>query len=221
MFTGFTKKTIDFLWEIRFNNNREWFTENKQSFIDNVQTPVNELAQDVWTYMTEKHKLDITKHVSRIYNDARYNRSGYPYKDRLWFSLRRQKENWTATPVFFFEIIPEGYTYGMGYYNAKPLTMQSFRNKIDENHGEFESVIMPLDEKNIFEHYGEKYKRSKGEKPPHIAQWYDLKNIGLIARRPEGQELYSPKLVEIICSGYEALLPLYEFLWSLEEINAE
>ena len=29
MFQGFTPETIDFLWGIRMNNNRDWFTANK------------------------------------------------------------------------------------------------------------------------------------------------------------------------------------------------
>ena len=32
MFTGFTPETIDFLWGIRMNNNKEWFTANKKQY---------------------------------------------------------------------------------------------------------------------------------------------------------------------------------------------
>ena len=31
-FKGFYPETIDFLWGIRFNNNREWFTEHKEEY---------------------------------------------------------------------------------------------------------------------------------------------------------------------------------------------
>ena len=30
MFTGFTPETLDFLWGIRMNNNRDWFMANKR-----------------------------------------------------------------------------------------------------------------------------------------------------------------------------------------------
>ena len=33
MFTGFTQDTVDFLWNIRFNNDRAWFEENKQVYL--------------------------------------------------------------------------------------------------------------------------------------------------------------------------------------------
>ena len=34
MFEGFSPETIDFLWGIRMNNNREWFTENKKNYVN-------------------------------------------------------------------------------------------------------------------------------------------------------------------------------------------
>lgn len=219
MFTGFNDKTFDFLWGLRFNNNRQWYLENKQLFTENVLRPVTELGKEVWAYMNEKHRLDAKLHISRLYKDARYYRGAEPFNERLWFSLRRKAENWSRTPVFFFEILPEGYTYGMGYYNARPQTMQAFRRKIDEDPERFLEVISGLDMEHRFEHYGEKYRRGKStdKMSPLLAGWYDLKNIGIIARRPAGKEVFSPELKGIVCGGYEALLPLYEFLWSLED----
>ncbi len=32
MFDGFSPKTVDFLWGIRMNNNREWFLTHKQEY---------------------------------------------------------------------------------------------------------------------------------------------------------------------------------------------
>jgi len=49
MFTGFDEKTTEFLWGIRFNNNKTWFEENKQAYLEYVQAPLKELAHDVWT----------------------------------------------------------------------------------------------------------------------------------------------------------------------------
>ena len=32
MFQGFSPETIDFLWGIRMNNNRDWFMPNKKMY---------------------------------------------------------------------------------------------------------------------------------------------------------------------------------------------
>lgn len=216
MFTGFNEKTTDFLWAIRFNNNREWFLDNKRAYIDNLQRPMNELTQDVYEIMTIKHNLNVDYHVSRIYRDARRIRSGGPYKDRLWFSLREESPDWAAIPVFFFEIEPEGYSYGMGYYIAPPATMLKFRKRLDKNPGEFEEIATKLREKKIFSIYGDEYKKPKGKKEGILSEWYNRRNIGVISERSGHKELYSPGLVQTLCGGFEALIPLYNFLWSLE-----
>ena len=44
MFEGFTEEASDFLWGIRFNNEREWFLDHKQTYLTQVQTPLKELA---------------------------------------------------------------------------------------------------------------------------------------------------------------------------------
>ena len=43
-FNGFTKATIDFMWELRLNNNRPWFEANKDTFIRELQTPMKALG---------------------------------------------------------------------------------------------------------------------------------------------------------------------------------
>lgn len=39
MFQGFSQQTNDFLWGIRFNNERSWFEAHKQEYLDYVQSP--------------------------------------------------------------------------------------------------------------------------------------------------------------------------------------
>ena len=42
MFKGFSDATTDFLWNIRFNNEREWFNDHKQGMIDQMTSLANE-----------------------------------------------------------------------------------------------------------------------------------------------------------------------------------
>ena len=48
MFTGFTPETVDFLWGIRMNNNREWFLEHKKQYTDRLYEPMKALGQAVF-----------------------------------------------------------------------------------------------------------------------------------------------------------------------------
>ena len=216
MFTGFTEKTTEFLWGIRFNNNRDWFQENKQVYLDHLQKPMSALAADVWKAFAEKNKLDLEAHVSRIYRDARRVRDGSIYKENLWFSLEKHHEDWQSTPVFFFEINPEGYMYGLGYYAASAETMKKFRARLDANPAEFERIAEQLERQAIFELTGDEYSRKKGEKEGILGRWYNRKTLAMIAERKGHDAVGKPEFVKALASDFETLIPLYNFFWSLD-----
>ena len=216
MFTGFSEKMTAFLWGIRLNNNREWFLENKPTYLEYVQKPLSELARDVWTCMTEKNKLDIGSRVSRIYRDARRIRDGGPYKEHLWFSLERKHDGWQTTPVFFFEISSEGYMYGLGYYMAPPSTMKKFRGRLDANPAEFMRIAKKIQSLKDFQISGDEYSRKKGEKGNILDAWYNRKSVSVIAEHTGHDAISSPEFTQILCTQLEKLVPLYHFLWSLE-----
>ena len=78
MFQGFTPETVDFLWGIRMNNNRDWFTANKKSYVDNLYEPMKALGKDLFQPFLDKPG-NVLK-VSRIYRDARMH-PPEPYKE--------------------------------------------------------------------------------------------------------------------------------------------
>ena len=213
MFTGFSQGSTDFLWGIRLNNYREWFLENKSAYTEHIQKPLGELARDVWACMTQKHKLDVGYHVSRIYRDARRIRSGGPYKEHLWFSLEKSHDNWQATPVFFFEISCEGYMYGMGSYATPPAVMKRFRDRLDANPAEFIRLAKRIKKEKDFKISGEEYRRKKGEKGGMLDDWYNRKSLSVIAEYKGHEAIYSPEFTATLCSELKKLVPLYNYLW--------
>ncbi len=40
MFTGFTDETVDFMWGIRFNNERSWFEAHKEIYLEHFYRPM-------------------------------------------------------------------------------------------------------------------------------------------------------------------------------------
>ena len=47
MFTGYCNQTIDFLWGIRFNNERPWFEAHKGDYLQYLLQPTRELARRI------------------------------------------------------------------------------------------------------------------------------------------------------------------------------
>ena len=44
MFQGFSQEAVDFLWGIRFNNERGWFEARKEEYLTLVAGPMRELG---------------------------------------------------------------------------------------------------------------------------------------------------------------------------------
>ncbi len=215
MFQGFSSAASDFLWGIRFNNYRSWFMEHKQEYLTLVQQPLKELAQEVFARLTDAYPdLNVELHVSRIYRDARRLHGRGPYKDHLWFSIRRPTANhWTERPVFWFELRPEGYGYGMGIWEAKPFTMACFRQEITEH----PQRLLPLAEKlaaqDTFMLDSPEYKRPKDGTPEGVlARWYNRKGFSIGCERDWDETLGSAELVQTLYEGYRFLMPYYEFV---------
>ena len=57
MFPGFTPETIDFLWGIRMNNNREWFLEHKKDYVQYLYEPMKALGKELFVPFLEMPAL--------------------------------------------------------------------------------------------------------------------------------------------------------------------
>ena len=58
MFTGFTDATVDFMWGIRFNNERAWFEAHKEDYLQSFYRPMKELGAEVYDYISAKRPED-------------------------------------------------------------------------------------------------------------------------------------------------------------------
>ena len=75
MFTGFTAETQDFLWGIRMNNDRTWFAEHKQDYLNHVQTPMKALAEEVFAdYQDRRPDSGLKLRVARMALTGRFRK---------------------------------------------------------------------------------------------------------------------------------------------------
>ena len=216
MFQGFSQGAVDFLWGVRFNNERSWFEAHKQEYLDLVIAPLQELGRQVHAAMTAAYpKEQLNLHVSRIYRDARRLHGRGPYQDHLWFTIRPEQEGWTHVPAFYFEIAPEYHSLGMGYYGAEPVTMAKFRSRIDRDPAPMEKLARRLSRQHRFVLEGEMYKRPKGDPGPLLFPWYNRKNIALTWDRNCEGSLFTPELAGEAEESFRFLKPYYDYFLSL------
>ena len=216
MFKGYTQQTVDFMWGIRFNNERGWFMEHKEEYQQYLLEPTKALAAQVYEGLKEKlpHEPLMVK-VSRIYRDARRLHGRGPYKDHLWFCVRTGDENWTGRPTFYFEIAPEYYSYGMGFWAAEAALMERWRQEVQRDGAELEKLVKDFNRSGRFALEGPEYKRSKGDFSELLRPWMQKKSLSLQFERPLDERIFSPALAQEIVDELAELIPFYRHFAAL------
>ena len=209
MFKGFTPETIDFLWGIRMNNNRDWFLEHKKDYVNFLYEPMKALGKDLFRPFLEKPG-NLLK-VSRIYRDARLHHP-LPYKEGLWICIRQEVEWWAENPCLYFEIRPEGVSYGFCLWQPKVSTLEDIRKDMANRPKEFLSLLENTQKATGLPITAELYKRPKEAPRPELAPYYAWKkNISCVVDEPVTQDLFGPQLGIRAGEFLEKLIPLYDY----------
>ena len=209
MFTGFTPETMDFLWGIRMNNNRDWFTQHKGDYVRTLYEPMKELGQAVFQPFLERPG-NLLK-VSRIYRDARMH-PPTPYKESLWLCIRRDVDWWAENPCLYFELNPEGANYGFFYWKPRTSMLEDFRRNISAKPDDFLKLISDTEAAVCQPVTAECYKRPKPTDNPALIPYFAWKGqIGCTREIAPGDRLFGPQLEEEVSGFFEALTPLYEY----------
>ena len=209
MFQGFTPETVDFLWGIRMNNNRDWFTANKKSYVDNLYEPMKALGKDLFQPFLEKTG-DVLK-VSRIYRDARMH-PPEPYTESLWICIRQDVEWWAENPCLYFEINPEGVDYGFFIWKPRTATMEAFRQRISAKPDEFLTMVREVEEAVGQKITADCYKRPKPCDNPDLVPYFAWKGqIGCTRHEDFSEATFGPELGQRVLEYFEKLIPLYDY----------
>lgn len=217
-FQGFDPAVVDFMWGLRFNNNREWFEPRKAEYKEIFEQPMKELCRELYAGFSDKHpELPLVSRVSRIYRDARRLFGRGPYKDHLWFTVSAPAERWSCQPVFWFELTPEGYSFGLGYWMAQALTMAKFRARMDRDPAAMEKLAREVKKQKEFQLQGEEFKRPRQAPSKLLEPWYNKKGgFSVGCDRAHDELLYSPQLSGYLLEEWEKLVPLYRYLSTLD-----
>lgn len=215
MFDGFSPEAVAFLWGIKFNNNREWFLPRKEEFLTLVDAPMRALGGEVFDALSSEFpQLSLRLHVCRIYRDARRLFGRGPYKDHLWFTIERPHERFESVPALYFELAPNYFSYGCGYWDAASATMAKLRRRIETQPEKLAAIVRKL-QKTCFTFAGEQFKRPKGDVGELLNPWYNAKNVVVSYEdNPEGV-LFTPQLRDEVLEGFRTLMPMYRYFETL------
>ena len=210
MFEGFTPETVDFLWGIRLNNNREWFIVNKPTYVKKLYEPMKALGWELFQPFLDSPG-EIYK-VSRIYRDARMHHP-VPYKESLWICIRQDVEWWAENPCLYFEINPEGVDYGFFIWKMRPAAMKAFRASIAANPSEFLSIVEQVESATGMPITAESYARPEKCDNPDLERFYLWKEkIGCAIHEDFSEATFRPELATRVSDFFQKLRPVYEYM---------
>lgn len=212
MFKGFDADALSFMQGIRKNNNKQWFEENKKTYIDKVYHPMKELCKELFVPFAEDATM--MAKAGRIYRDEFFP-PYLKYREEMWIIIKHEAFHWNRTPSLFFELSGDGATFGLKIPKPEAGVMELFRQKLIQSPDYFLSLVKILEEDFGITVGGDEYKRAKPGAFEGAERFFKKKGLTFYVTVKSKRELYSRKILEHTAMVFDALFPLNEFFHEL------
>ena len=137
----FSSTTFAFLRDLAANNNREWFADNKDRYVDDVQEPALEFIDDfrLRLHAISPYFLADAKTVGgslfRIHRDTRFAKDKTPYKSNSGVQFRHEMARDAHAPGFYLHIQPRECFIGVGLWRPETKVAYQIREAIADQPG--------------------------------------------------------------------------------------
>lgn len=218
-YTGFERRTVDFLARLEKNNNREWFTENKQRyeedvldvalrFIISMQEPLADIAPRFTAVPTR-----VGGSLMRVYRDTRFAKDKRPYKTNVGIQFRHEQARDVHSPGYYVHLESSRAFIGVGMWRPDPDSLRRIRERIAARPAEWQRVMGDATFKRQFELGGESLTRPpRGFDADHPCI-EDIKRKSFIATRElEVEACLKPQFQRVVESSFRNAEPLMRFL---------
>jgi uncharacterized protein (TIGR02453 family) len=136
-------KVLQFLQELKENNNREWFNANKKRYNESKEKIL--FLTDV--FINEIGKFDPTVRgvspkecIFRIFRDVRFSKDKQPYKTNFGSFIAKGGRK-SMHPGYYFHIEPKQSFIGGGMYMPPAEPLRAIRNHLAEHGSDFKAII--------------------------------------------------------------------------------
>jgi uncharacterized protein (TIGR02453 family) len=212
------KSTIEFLSDIKFNNNREWFINNRSRYDAsraNFETFVQSVIDNIALFEPIIKGLDVKNCTYRFNRDIRFSNDKSPYKTHFGaFIVRGGKKNGDKFGGYYIHIEPGNSIIAGGAYMPPANWLSAIRENICEKPGELLKIISA---KEFIKYFGkldgEKLKKApKGYPSDH--QYIELLKLKsyLIVNEVNDKNVLKPDYFDHVIKTFKAMKPLNDFL---------
>jgi uncharacterized protein (TIGR02453 family) len=208
------KQTLQFLRELKKNNERAWFNENKERF----DAAYENFTRFVQTLIDETAKFDkssagiVAKNaVFRIYRDIRFSKDKSPYKTHFGAVLTGRGKGFLAG--YYLHLEPGNAFLAGGVHMTEPENMKAIRAKISAEGKKFLKIISDKNFKKTFTIEGDRLVRvPQGfDKEDPMAEFLKYKDLTLV-HSLDDKKILSEDFASYCAKIYKAMVPFNRFL---------
>ena len=204
------KEIFSFLEELKLNNNRVWFENNKNRFL-NIKNDIKLVSSKIVDEMNIHDSIESSK-IFRIYRDVRFSKNKTPYKTNLGISFKRSSPNLRGG--YYFHIKPNESFIACGFFSPNKEDLLRIRKELEIDSDEFRDI---LNNKSIKNHWGDIDGDPLKTSPRGFLK--NSPNIDLIRmkrfiffKKYSDDSFFSSNLVEKISSDFRIMRPFLDYM---------
>ncbi len=209
--THFSKASFKFLNDLKKNNTRPWFQENKDRY-DLMNTEAKGFIAALEKKMNEEDQIERAK-LFRIYRDVRFSKDKTPYKSFISMSLSREKPQLRGG--YYLQISPGNESVlACGFWNPSPADLKLIRQNIDYDTNNF---IKAINAPSVLKHFGnlqgDQVKSApKGYRKDHPAiEWLRFKQL-IFSKSLSDIDIQSESFLNQVVDSYKAIRPFFDYM---------
>jgi uncharacterized protein (TIGR02453 family) len=208
--TSISRTTLGFLSDLKKNNNRDWFNENKSVFLTEQQK-----AKDFYNALMEKLKThdDIDKlKMFRIYRDVRFSKDKTPYKPHFAGQFVRATNRLRGG--YYLRIRPGESFLAGGFWQPEKEDLLRIRKEFEMSTAEIREII---NEKNFVNQFG----KLKGDSLKTAPRGFDKEHPDLdlirmkqfiITREFTDEEVLEAGFLKEINTSFKVMRPYFDYM---------
>ena len=215
-FNGIKQSDIELLCLNRFNDSRSFYEQNKEQLKQGITMPMRKLVLDLSYLMSDiddKIVTDPVKCVARIYRDTRGRRSKIKYRENIWLFLRRSKYEYPAAPMFYFELHPDYFDYGLGFFPFRAAQIDVFHKFIIDNEKRWLKLVKECEKVGFtFNTYQEYKKVRYPNASAKLQKYLQAKSINFSFSSNDMSYLENSNISTDLNNKFSAIRKMYDFM---------
>ena len=205
------RTALNFLKELKVNNNRDWFNENKPKFQE-IQADVKMFYEEIKQGLLQFDEIETLK-IFRIYRDVRFSKDKTPYKPHFAGSFSRSGKRLRGG--YYLRIRPGESFLAGGFWAPNKEDLFRIRKEFEISDQEIRDILNAADFKRIFggELEGEELKTApKGFQKDHPAIDLIRKKGFIAVRKFTDKEVLSPGFLKEVLFSFQTLRPFFDYM---------